>query len=152
MKKITALFLLCVFFTGCKNTQNNAELFRFHKEIDTFCNNIKEIDSSINAISNISADEDGLKQATSELLNQLDLLKDEFLKFSNIDFPEEYDYLEKIADESADYMTEAVNAYHKTYEDNYTVSMEEYALENYGRAYKRVRVIIDVLNGKETTS
>ena len=61
-----------------------------------------------------------------------------------------YDYLEKLSDEAYDYMTEAVNAYRKTYQENYTTSMEEYAQENYKRAYKRVQIIIDVLNGKES--
>ena len=55
-----------------------------------------------------------------------------------------------ICKEAYDYMTEAVNAYRKTYQENYTTSMEEYAQENYKRAYKRVQIIIDVLNGKES--
>lgn len=124
------------------------ELTRFRNEIDDFCNNILVIDSDINAITIPSTDEAGLKQATSELLYNLDILKDEFVKFSNIDFPSEYDYLEPVADEASDYMTEAVNSYHKVYEENYTASMEEYALENYSRAYKRVQVIFDVLQNK----
>ena len=135
--------------TGCNKDNVDYEMTKFHGEINDFCDNLKEIDSSINQITNISADEQGLKTATTALLENLDLLKDEFAKFSNLDFPTEYDYLEKLADEAYDYMTEAVNAYRKTYQENYTSSMEEYALENYKRAYKRVQIIIDVLNGKE---
>lgn len=148
MKKLSVLLLLSLFLTGC-GKQQDMELTRFSKEINDFCDNIKEIDTSINQITNITADEEGLEAATEDLLSNLDILNDEFVKFSNIDFPEEYDYLEEIADEASDYMTEAVNAYHKTYEDNYTSSMEEYARENYSRAYKRVHIILDVLNGKE---
>ena len=136
--------------TGCNKENNDYEMTRFHAEVNEFCDNLKEIDSSINQITNITADEQGLQEATTELLNNLDRLKDEFAKFSNLDFPTEYDYLEKLSDEAYDYMTEAVNAYRKTYQENYTTSMEEYAQENYKRAYKRVQIIIDVLNGKES--
>ena len=125
---------------------------KFKKEMNEFCDNILEIDAAINQITNITTDEAGLKSATEELMLNLDILKDEFVKFSNIDFPEEYDYLEEVADEASEYMTEAVNSYHIVYEDNYTVSMEEYAQENYSRAYKRVQIILDVLHGEETES
>lgn len=149
MKKLAVILLLSIMLTGCNKDNVDYEMTKFHGEINDFCDNLKEIDSSINQITNISADEQGLKTATTALLENLDLLKDEFAKFSNLDFPTEYDYLEKLADEAYDYMTEAVNAYRKTYQENYTSSMEEYAQENYKRAYKRVQIIIDVLNGKE---
>lgn len=136
-------------FTGCNSQNTSYETERFHQEINDFCDQIKEIDQSINSISNITMDESGLNTATETLMQNLDILKDEFIKFSNLDFPEEYDYLEQIADESADYMNEAVKAYHKAYEEKYTSSMEEYAQENYKRAYKRLQIIIDILNGKE---
>lgn len=149
MKKLAVILLLSIMLTGCNKDNVDYEMTKFHGEINDFCDNLKEIDSSINQITNITADEQGLKTATTTLMRNLDLLKDEFAKFSNLDFPTEYDYLEKLADESYDYMNEAVNAYRKTYQENYTSSMEEYAQENYKRAYKRVQIIIDVLNGKE---
>lgn len=134
--------------TGCNNRES-IEITRFRTEINTFCDNIKEIDTSINEITNITADEEGLAEATKTLMNHMDKLDEEFTKFANMDFPTEYDYLEKLADEAGSYMTEAVNAYHKTFEDNYTESMEDYAQQNYSRAYKRVQYIIDTLNGKD---
>ena len=150
MKKLTLLLFISLFLIGC-SSQKDAAFSKLESEINDFCDNILEIDSAINKISNITADEAGLKKATEELMLNLDILKDEFVKFSNIDFPEEYDYLEEIADEASDYMTEAVNSYHTVYEDNYTESMEEYAKENYSRAYKRVQIILDVLNGEYPT-
>lgn len=150
MKKLAIILLISIMLTGCNKENNNLDMTRIHDEINEFCDNLKEIDSAINGITNITADEQGIKTAIDALMPNLDLLKDEFAKFSNIDFPEEFDYLEKLADEAYDYMTEAVNAYDKTYRDNYTASMEEYASENYKRAYKRVQIIIDVLNGKES--
>ena len=67
-----------------------------------------------------------------------------------MDFPEEYDYLEEMADEAGDYMTEAVNTYHKLYgtDAGYNVTLEEYANENYARAYKRIKVIVALLRGE----
>lgn len=152
LKKLAVLLLISIMLTGCNQKNTDLEMTRFHEEINEFCENLKDIDSSINQITNITTDEEGLKTATTALMNNLELLKDEFAKFSNLDFPTEYDYLEKLADESYDYMTEAVNAYRKTYQENYTASMEEYAQENYKRAYKRVQIIIDVLNGKEPST
>ena len=148
MKKLVILSLCCIMLTGC-NSKENIEMTRFRNEINSFCDNIKEIDASINEISNITADEEGLKEATKTLMEHMDRLNVEFKKFANMDFPAEYDYLEQMADEAGSYMTEAVNVYHKTFEDNYTVSMEDYAQQNYSRAYKRVQFIIDVLNGKD---
>ena len=151
LKKLAILLLISLALTGC-SSQEDATLSKFKKEMNEFCDNIVEIDTAINQITNISADEDGLKTATEDLMLNLDMLDDEFVKFSNIDFPEEYDYLEEVADEASEYMTEAVKAYHIAFEDNYTESMEEYAQENYSRAYKRVQIILDVLHGEETES
>ncbi len=146
MKKLVILLMSCFLLTGCG--QNNHELDKFQEEVNDFCDKIVEIDTAMNKISNVTADEAGLEVATTELLNNLELLKDEFVKFSNVDFPEEYDYLEDLADEASDYMSEAFNSYKKTYKENYTESMEEYARENYSRAYKRIQVIVDSLQGK----
>lgn len=147
MKKLAIFVLLSVMLTGCGN--EDPAMTKFQKEMNDFCNNVKSIDTSINQITNITADEAGLAAATAKLLYQLDRLDDEFAKFSNIDFPAAYDYLEQYADEAGDYMTEAVKSYHTVYEDNYTKSMEDYARENYSRAYKRVQIILDVLHGKD---
>lgn len=148
MKRLMAIMLCCMAFTGCGN-KPSIEITQFHNELNAFCDNIQKIDSAINEISNITADEEGLEVATTELMIQLDSLEDEFIKFANMDFPAEYDYLENMADESGSYMSEAVKAYRKAYEEKYSVGMEDYAQQNYSRAYKRVQFIIDVVNGKD---
>ena len=38
------------------------------------------------------------------------------------------------------------DSFNKVYEDEYSQSMEDYALENYSRAYKRVQYIINTVN------
>lgn len=149
MKRVVLLLLLStLILTGCG--QKNPVPNQFEKEMNAFCDKIVEIDASINKISNETGDEAGLAAAKKELLDCLGSLNDEFSKFANMDFPEEYDYLEKMADEAGDYMTEAVNTYHTMYgtEDGYNINLEEYADENYARAYKRVRIITALLRGE----
>lgn len=146
MKHLILCILLGMLLTGCGN---DPALSGFAREMNNFCDNLYQIDTEINSIQNISADEAGLKDATDKLLHNLELLDDEFKKFASIDFPTQYDYLEEIADEAGEYMTEALKAYQNAYEDGYTESMEEYAHENYARAYKRVQFILDVLHGKD---
>ena len=149
MKRAALLLLISsLILSGCgqKKPVNN----QFENEINAFCDRIVEIDSSINKISNKTGDEAGLEVAKEELLNCLSSLKDEFKKFANMDFPQEYDYLEQMADEAGDYMTEAVNTYDSMYgtDNGYNVNLEEYADENYARAYKRVRIITALLRGE----
>lgn len=147
MKKLAVFVFLSLILTGCSS--EDPAMSRFTKELNDFCDSLKDIDADMNQITNITADEAGLAAAREDLLFHLDRLDDEFSKFANIDFPADYDYLEQYADEASDYMTEAVKSYHTVYEDNYTVSMEEYAQENYSRAYKRVQIILDVLHGED---
>lgn len=137
---ITALIIFC-FLTGCGA---DPELTQFRNEIDAFCTSISEIDTSIN---NVDADSD---YAIAELLIYLKDLDAEFEEFAELDFPEEFDYLEELADEASKYMTTAVNSYHEAYEgDSYNEGTAEYAKENYIRAYKRIQIIISFLHGEE---
>lgn len=148
MKRLALLLLSAVLLTGCAN--EDTEILAFKEDVNAFCNNIVEIDTSINEISNNTQDTEGLAEAKKELLTCLDNLEEEFAKFSALNFPEEYDYLEEMAEEADEYMTEAVNYYHTIYEDDekYNASMEEYANENYARAYKRIKVIVALLRGE----
>ena len=150
MKKIICLSLLCICLCGCG--QSTTVNTKFENEINTFCTNVSDIDLCINQITNETVDEKGLEASTTQLLGYLDLLNDEFKKLASIDFPEEYDYLEAVADEASEYMIEAVKSYHTTYENNYTESMEAYAKENYSRAYKRLQYILNTLNGTNTSA
>lgn len=146
MKKKILLAAICLLLLcSCGGNPVNA---KFNNEINEFCDNISTIDAKINAI-NVEAEENSLRYATSDLLSYLDELEIEFMKFSNLDFPEEFDYLEDMAKEAGTYMTEAVASYHKAYEDGYNESMEEYARENYSRACKRVQLALALLRGED---
>lgn len=118
-------------------------LAQFRKDMDAFCTKISEIDTAINSI---DADADN---ATSELLACLDDLDIVFQAFARLDFPEEFDYLESLADESSEFMTEAVKNYHDAYSNNsYNESIAQYAKQYYIKAYKRVQIIISFLHGE----
>lgn len=129
---------------------------KFTNDMNTFCENISSLDTYINSI-NASSDGEAREQSHQELLSYLDQLEDEFKRLDNIDFPEEFDYLEELAEQSSNYMTEAVTYYHKLYESDFTDNLdsyneiEAYARENYTRAYKRVQVILSLLHGEEPT-
>ena len=145
MKRRVRMFfaatLILVMLTACGE---DPELANFRRNIDDFCTRISEIDTSIN---NIDAQSD---DATAELLSYLDELDIVFQFFASLDFPEEFDYLEELADESSQYMTEAVSSYHTAYGNNsYDQYAAEYARQNYSRAYKRVQIIITLLHGEE---
>ncbi len=142
--KIPIFFLIilaAMLLTACGE---DPDLARFRKNMDDFCTKISEIDSSIN---NIDAQSEN---AVSELLGYLDELDATFKDFAALDFPEEFDYLEGLADESSQYMTEAVSSYHEAYSNgSYNEYTAEYARQNYSRAYKRVQIIITFLHGEE---
>ncbi len=118
-------------------------LAQFRKDMDAFCTKISEIDTAINSI---DADADNAASELLACLNDLDIV---FQAFARLDFPEEFDYLESLADESSEFMTEAVKNYHDAYSNNsYNESIAQYAKQYYIKAYKRVQIIISFLHGE----
>lgn len=134
---VLVLFIL----TACGE---DPELTRFRQNMDEFCTKVSQIDNSINSIDAES------ENATKELLSYLDELDLVFQSFAKLDFPEEFDYLEDLAGESSECMTEAVKSYHEAFSNgSYNQYTAEYAKEYYSRAYKRVQIIITFLHGEE---
>lgn len=141
VKIILAVFLSVLVLAGCGE---DPVLSRFRNEMDDFCTKISEIDTSINNIDPQS------ENAISQLLEYLDDLDNVFRSFAELDFPEEFDYLENLADESSRYMTEAVQSFHRAYSNgSYNEYTADYAKQNYSRAYKRIQIIIAFLHGEE---
>lgn len=147
-KKLAILLTGMIMATCLSACGKDPKLTQFKQDIDTFCTDISNLDTSMN---NIDATSDSAK---TQLLGYLDQLDEEFIGFAALDFPEEFAYLEPLADESSQYMTEAVNYYHKAYEETefYNEEYATYALENYSRALKRVQIIITFLHGDEPTA
>lgn len=127
----------------CSCGKDDPAIIQFQKDVNNFCEEISKIDTAINEIN--ADDED----APEELLTCLDNLDLSFRKFSEMDFPEEYDYLEDVADEASSYMTTAVENFHKAYGNaSYNEYVAEYAEGNYARAYKRIKIILSFLHGE----
>lgn len=136
---IAALFMVFT-LTACGE---DPALTQFKNEIDAFCTKISDIDTDINSI-DAKAD-----TAVNELLSCLDDLDIVFQAFARLDFPEEFDNLEPLAEDAARYMTEAVKNYHDAYGNNsYNEAVADYAGQNYALAYKRIRQIITFLHGE----
>ena len=135
------VLMLSLILCGCGE---DPELTRFKTNFENFCINVSTLDDSIN---NIDASSD---TATEELLRYIGLLDEQFKALANLDFPDEFDYLEELADQASEYMSEASSSYQKAYaEDTYDASMSEYAYKNYKRAYKRIQIILIYLHGEE---
>lgn len=139
VRLLFAGFLAAIVFTACGE---DPELTQFRNSIESFCTEISQIDTAINSIDASSED------AVTELLSCLDDLDAAFQGFAELDFPEEFNYLEEIADQAGDYMTTAVSSYHKAYGETYDEYTAAYASENYSRAYKRIQIIITFLHGE----
>lgn len=118
------------------------ELQQFKKDMDAFCDTVADLHESINNIDAESAN------ASALALDYLDDLDKQFQKFAEFDFPKEYDYLEELAGEAGEYMSEAVHSYHEAYAGgDYDENTGNYARENSARALKRLQVILDILHG-----
>lgn len=134
--------MLCLCFTAC----SNHELEDFQERFEKFCINVSDLDTSINQI---DPDSD---TAVADLLKYTDQLNEQFQFLAAMDFPEEFDFLEKLALEAGEYMEEAASSYHEAYaNDSFDQAMSDYAFQNYKRAYKRVQIIIIYLHGDEPT-
>lgn len=137
---LLATFFSVMLLTACGE---DPELTKFRKNVDDFCDKLSQIHIAINSI---DATKDS---AVDELLDNLDELDLVFQAFAKLDFPEEFDNLEPIADESSQYMTTAVENFHLAYSnDSYNEYTAEYAQQNYARAYKRIQIIISFLHGE----
>lgn len=142
--KLFRLFPLLLAVAMLSACGKDPELERFRKNINEFCTKISEIDTSIN---NIDAEADN---APTELLAYLDDLNMIFQSFARLDFPEDFDYLENLADEASQFMTEAVEGFHQAYSNkSYDRTAAENAQQNYNKAYKRIQIIITFLHGEE---
>ena len=143
IRKLMVCLGLCLtcFLCSCEKKEDTSA---FRDSMNTFCDQIVAIDLNMN---NINAKSDTAKD---ELLKNLDQLKEEFSSFSQLDFPSDCDYLEALRDEARDYMNEAVDYYHKAFEDasGYRNDYADYAKQNYDRAWKRIQIIISFLHGE----
>ncbi len=139
--RLITIFLAAALLTACGS--EDPELVKFRGDVNDFCTKIAETDQAMNGI---DAEADTAVQEFLDYLKELDMI---FQAFSQLDFPEEFDYLESTADEASSYMTTAAESYREAYSNgSYNEYTAEYAHENYVRAYRRIQIIISFLHGE----
>ena len=148
---ILTIILSLIMLAGCGSDPSAdaaaEELKQFRTTVDAFCETISDMNNLINSVDTSS------ETYATDIMNYLNTLNTAFSDFAAVDFPEEYDYLEHLADEAAVYMTEAVTGYGQVYTDNSLNSQamqEKYneASTAYANAFKRIKVIMTFLNGE----
>jgi vacuolar-type H+-ATPase subunit I/STV1 len=136
--------------TACGGKDND-EISQFKEQIDSFCLNISDLGTQIDSVDAES------ENAVDEVLGYIDEMDAEFKGLAEIDFPEQFDYLESIADEASEYMSVAAESFrdaytNESYDEEMFKAEYEYARENEARAYKRVQIIITLLHGESPES
>lgn len=139
--KIFIVLGLCMaFLAGCGEKK---ELTVFKEKIDNFYTEVAMIESNMEAIDESSED------AVIKLLLQLEQMSQQFQYLAQLEVPEEFISVEAIADDAADYMTEAVRLYEEAYEEDYVSDpLIQAASENYASAMKRINYIAVILQGQ----
>lgn len=141
--KITAIVLTLIGVCALTGCGKNEKLDTFKEQMNSFCDTIVEIDSNMNSIDASGED------AIATLLSNLDDLDVAFKELADYPVPDEFSYIETLADEASENMTEAVKLYHEAFSNNsYNEYTAGYAAEYYARAYKRVKYIITMLHGE----
>lgn len=136
---LLATIVFMLFLSGCGESK---ELSEYRTAFDNFCTDVAELDVSIN---NIDA---SLEESAAQLLGFLDELNVEFQELAALDVPEEFSYMEHLADEASENMTLAVENYHLAFESEiYDADAANIAFQYYERAYKRIRYMITFMHG-----
>jgi len=144
MKK-TLLFTLLLTCTLTLSScgKNTEEILAFQNELNTTILKIESLNKELNSLDVTAPD------ATKTALTNLSKLNDAFEDLADIKITdEEFAYLEELADEGADYMSQAYNLYEFAYgQGYYDAQNADLAYKYLERATTRVRVIVSMLHG-----
>lgn len=142
-RNIFFLPLLCLFLilclTGCG--KKDAALESYRTNMEQFFENVKILDSSINAI-----DPDS-ESATADLLYLLDAMDTSFAQMALLEVPDSFPGVEELADQASENMSQAVSYYHQAYDGEFDASAENVAYQYYERANLRFQYIASILHG-----
>lgn len=145
MKKtllFTFLFTCALTLSSCgKDTE---EILAFQNKLNSTIMKIESLNNELNSLDATASD------ATKTALNNLSKLDDAFEELANIEITDdEFAYLEELADEGADYMSQAYDLYEFAYAQGYyDAENAELAYKYLERATTRVRVIVSMLHGE----
>lgn len=143
---ILSTLLMASVLTGCGKSDSTDELAAYQASMNTFFDNIAYINDQINAL-------DGSGESDVEnLLENLDILDEQFAKMADLDVPEEFAVIDNLADEASENMSMAVSYYHEAYDyGTFNESYADAAYEYYTRANIRIGYILKILHGEEIT-
>lgn len=137
---LSALLLSALCLSGCGK---DAALEEYKENMTTFTENVSDIKIRMEEIDTDSED------ANTALLSCLDELQVQFTLLSEMEVPNSFSNIESLADEAAEYMTEAVSLYHEVFEaTEYDAATADVAAQNYDRAMKRLSYISSLLQGE----
>ena len=137
----TLATILCL--TACGHTNEEKELADFSSSISDFTASIQDANQQINELDVNDAN------ASQELLSILDGLDEKFKELADLSVPEQYQSIEKLADEASENMTNAVSYFHSAYEgEAFDEQDADVAYQYYTRAMVRIEYIGYVLVGE----
>lgn len=136
--KIMLLSVFAFVLAGCGQKE---ELEIYKTNMNQFFENIRLIDSSINAIDPNS------ETSTAELLSLLDSMDTSFAQMAALEVPDGFPGVDELADDASAYMSEAVSYYHQAYEGEYDASYADVAYQNYEQANIRFQYIVSIIHG-----
>lgn len=136
--KLFLLSTLAFILTACGK---NDELENYKANMNQFFENIRIIDSSINAIDPNS------ETSTAELLALLDSMDTSFAQMAALEVPEGFPGVDELASDASAYMSEAVSYYHQAYDGEYDAAYESVAYQNYEQANIRFQYIVSIIHG-----
>lgn len=130
---------LLLFLTGCN--KQDPVLENYKANMNQFFENIRIIDSSINAIDPNS------ETSTAELLSLLDSMDTSFAQMASLEVPDGFPGVDELADDASAYMSEAVSYYHQAYDGEYDAAFADVAYQNYEQANIRFQYIVSIIHG-----
>lgn len=141
-KALLSLLGIVLLFTlsGCGESK---ELKEYEEKMSLFT---EELETSAENLSSIDPNEEG---AVETMLLNLDNMNDSFQYLAEIPVPSKFSAVEALADDAANYMSEAVSLYHEAYDgEEFLEGSAKLAKENYNRAMKRISYISALLQGQ----
>ena len=142
MKKLLFCLLLLLMPSSLTGCQKQDELTAYQDSMTVFCDQVVSINDRINIINPVAPD------AKDQLLTLLDELDGQFRILAEIEVPSKFISNVDLADQAADYMSQAVALYHQGY-DSDTIDENTFlaADEYYARANKRLHYILEIMAG-----
>ena len=156
--KISRLFLtvlilaFCICGCGKAATEEagpDPEAIRaFRDSLGEISSEAASVNDSLGALS-VETEED-----IPALLAVMEELKAPFGKLQALEYPEGYESLKETADQACDYLGKAVEAFGTAFseessEEAIFQARYDYAMENYNRAFKRFKAILDVADSMD---